>query len=156
MLTKFLSRHFLSLGPQGVIIIVEGWNRSRHFYDCCAHYVGRRNHKTAMNSWQSPWNPHYGYVIMGAIASQITSLTIVYSTVYSVADQRKHRSSASLAFVRGNHRGPVNSTHKWPVTRKMFPFDDVIMNTVEHYHGNMAHDEIVYASIWSGEHLLNT
>ena len=64
---------------------------------------------------------------MGAIASQITSLTIVYSTVYSDADQRKHHSSASLAFVWGIHRGPVNSPHKWPVTRKMFPFDDVIM-----------------------------
>ena len=62
-------------------------------------------------------------VIMGAIASQITRLTIVYSIVYSDADQRK-QSSASLAFVRGIHRGP----HKWPVTRKMFPFDDVIMN----------------------------
>ena len=64
---------------------------------------------------------------MGAIASQITSLTIVYPIVYSDADQRKHQSSASLAFVRGIHRGPVNSPHKWPVTRKMFPFDDVIM-----------------------------
>ena len=61
------------------------------------------------------------------MASQITSLTIVYSTVYSGADQRKHQSSASLAFVRGFHRGPVNSPHKWPVTPKMFPFDDVIM-----------------------------
>ena len=64
---------------------------------------------------------------MGTIASQITSLTIVYSTVYSGADQSKHQSSASLAFVWGIHRGPVNSPHKWPVTRKMFPFDDVIM-----------------------------
>ena len=65
---------------------------------------------------------------MGMTASQITHLTIVYSTVYSGADQRKHQSSASLAFVRGIHRGPVNSPHKWPVTQKMFPFDDVIMN----------------------------
>ena len=64
---------------------------------------------------------------MGAIASQITSLTIAYSTVYSGTDQRKHQSSASLAFVWGIHRGPVNSPHKWPVTRKMFPFDDVII-----------------------------
>ena len=64
---------------------------------------------------------------MGAIASQITSLTIVYSNVYSDADQRNHQSSASLAFVRGIHRRPVNSPHKWPVTRKMFPFDDVII-----------------------------
>ena len=70
---------------------------------------------------------HYNDVIMGALASQITSLTIVYSAVYSDADQRKHQSSASLAFVRGIHRGPMNSLHKWPVTRKMFPFHDVIM-----------------------------
>ena len=59
---------------------------------------------------------------------QITSLTIVYSTAYSGADQRKHQSSASLAFVRVIHRSPVKSPHKWPVTRKMFPFDDVIMD----------------------------
>ena len=64
---------------------------------------------------------------MSAMASQITSLMIVYSTVYSGGDQRKHQSSASLAFVRGIHRWPMNSPHKWPVTRKMFPFDDVIM-----------------------------
>ena len=64
---------------------------------------------------------------MSAIASQITNLTIVYSIVYSDADQRKHQSSASLAFVMVIHRGPVNSPHKWQVTRKMFPFDDVIM-----------------------------
>ena len=66
---------------------------------------------------------HYDDVIMSAIASQITSLTSAYSTVYSGANQRKHESSASLAFVRG----PVNSPHKGSVTRKMFPFDDVIM-----------------------------
>ena len=70
---------------------------------------------------------HYYDVIMGAIASQITSITIVYSAVYSDADQRKHQSSASLAFVQGIHRWPVNSPHKGLVTRKMFPFDDVIM-----------------------------
>ena len=64
---------------------------------------------------------------MGSMASQITSLTIVYSAGYSDADQRKHQSSASLAIVRGIHWWPVNSLHKWPVTRKMFPFDDVIM-----------------------------
>ena len=64
---------------------------------------------------------------MTMMASQITSLTIVYLIVYSGIDQRKHQSSASPAFVRGIHRWPVNSPHKWPVTRKMFPFDDVIM-----------------------------
>ena len=63
---------------------------------------------------------------MGAMASQITSLTSVYTTVYSGADQRKHQSSTSLAFLIGMHRWPVNSPHKGPVTRKMFPFDDVV------------------------------
>ena len=82
---------------------------------------------------------HYGDVVMGAIASQITSLTIVYSTVYSDADQRKHQSSASLSFVRGIHRGPVNSPHKWPVTRKMFPFDDVIMEFTSSYVTESSH-----------------
>ena len=57
---------------------------------------------------------------MGIIASQITRLTIVYSTVYSGDDQRKHQSSALLAFVRGIHRRPMNSPHKGPVTRKCF------------------------------------
>ena len=64
---------------------------------------------------------------MTAMASQITSLTIVYSSIYSGADQRKLQSSASLAFVQGTHWWPVNSPHKWPVMRKMFSFDDVIM-----------------------------
>ena len=78
---------------------------------------------------------------MGEIASQITSLTIVYSTVYSDADQRKHQSSVALAFVRGIHRGPVDSPHKWPVTRKMFPFDDVITGCFVSDYGN--------SQIWS-------
>ena len=68
---------------------------------------------------------------MRSMVSQITSLTVVYSTVYSHADQWKHQSSASLAFVRGNHRWPVNSPHKWPVTRKMFRFNDVIMGKLQ-------------------------
>ena len=55
---------------------------------------------------------HYNDVMMSAMAYQITSLTIVYSVVYSGADQRKHQSSASLAFIRGIHRWPVNSPHK--------------------------------------------
>ena len=78
---------------------------------------------------------HYSDVIMGTVASQITSLTIVYSTVYSGTDQEKQQSSASLAFVRGIHRGPVNSPHKRPVTRrKMLPFDDVIMSYQNTFH----------------------
>ena len=88
---------------------------------------------------------HYSDVIMGAIVSQITSLTIVYSTVYSDADQRKHRSSASLAFVRGIHRWSVNSPHKRPVTRKMFLFDDVIMNRVD----NVSHKKLRFRCVFS-------
>ena len=69
----------------------------------------------------------YNYVIMSAMASQITGVSMVCSNVYSGGDQRKQQSSASLAFVRGIHRSPVNSPHKGPVTRKVLPFDDVIM-----------------------------
>ena len=64
---------------------------------------------------------------MSMMASQITSASIVYLAVCSGSDQSKHQSSASLAFVRGIHRWPVNSFHKGPVTRKMFPFDDIIV-----------------------------
>ena len=65
---------------------------------------------------------------MGTMASQIISITIiVYSNVYSGANQRKHQSFSSLAYVRVIHWWPVNSPHKGPVTREMFPFDDVIM-----------------------------
>ena len=73
------------------------------------------------------FSTHNSDIIKGAMASQITSLTIVYSAVYSGADQRKSQSSASLAFVRRIHLWPGNSQHNGPVTRKMFPFDDVIM-----------------------------
>ena len=71
---------------------------------------------------------HYSGIILGAMASEITSLTLVYWSIYSGVDHRKHQNSASLVFVWGIHRWPVNSHHKWPATRKMFPFDDVIMS----------------------------
>ena len=64
---------------------------------------------------------------MGAMASQITSLKVIYSIVYSGTDQKKLLKLSLLAFVRGIHRSPVNSPHKEPVTRNMFLFDDVIM-----------------------------
>ena len=54
-------------------------------------------------------------------------LTIVYSTVYSGADQRNHQNSVSLAFVQGIPKWRMNSPHKWPETREMFSLDDVIM-----------------------------
>ena len=65
---------------------------------------------------------------MSVMVSQMTGVSIVYSTVGSGKDQSKHQSSASLAFVMGIHWGPVNSSHKGPVTPKMFPFDDVSMH----------------------------
>ena len=70
---------------------------------------------------------HYNDVIMSTMAYQITNLKIVYPTVYSITDQRKHQSSVSVVFVREIHRWRVNSPHKGPFTWKMFPCDDVIM-----------------------------
>ena len=61
------------------------------------------------------------------MASQVTNLTIVYLTVYSGADQINIKDLRYWPFVRGIHRWPVNSPHKWPVTQKTFPFDGVIM-----------------------------
>ena len=58
---------------------------------------------------------------MTMIASQITSLTVVYSTVYSDADQRKHQSSASLAFVWGIHRDRWIPRTKGQLRGKCFP-----------------------------------
>ena len=72
---------------------------------------------------------------MGAMASQITSLTIVYSTVYSGANQRKQQSSASLASVLGIHRWPVNSPHKGPVAQKCF----YLMTSSWHQNWNHQH-----------------
>ena len=78
--------------------------------------------------------------IMGAMVSQIISRTIVYSTIYSGTDQRKHQSSASLAFVLGIHRWLVNSPHKWTVMRKMFPFDGVIMEFLKYCKSALSSD----------------
>ena len=69
---------------------------------------------------------HYSDVIISVMASQITSVSFVCPSICSGADQRKHQSSASLTFVRGIHRWPVDSPHIGPVTQKMFPFDDVL------------------------------
>ena len=70
---------------------------------------------------------HHNDVIMTTIASKIISLTTVYSTVYSDADQRKHQSSASLAFVWGIHRDRWIPRIKGQLRGKCFHFDDVIM-----------------------------
>ena len=71
--------------------------------------------------------PHYCDIIMSTMASQINGVLIVYSAICSGADQTRHHSCMSLAFVRGICWWPVNFPHKGPVTRKMFPYGDVIM-----------------------------
>ena len=94
----------------------------------CAKFVlVTRKWNTTKCNFNHAGNVYNSDVIMSAMASQITGVLIVCLNVCSVTDQRKHQSSMSLAFVGGIHRWPMNSTHKGPVTRKMFPFDDVTM-----------------------------
>ena len=95
-------------------------------------YDKNRNTTKCRPCANSSW--HYSDVIMGDMASQITSMSSVFSVVCSAAHQRKHQSSALLAFVRAVHRSPVNSPHKGPVTRKMLPFDCVIMHNTMSRH----------------------
>ena len=90
-----------------------------------SNWILRKNSLTS--SFSSVKKIHHSDIIMGRTASQFTSVSIVYSIVCSEADQRKHQSSVSLAFVRGIHWWPVNSPHKGPVMQKIFPFDDIIM-----------------------------
>ena len=101
----------------------HGDNLSRHqlqlrFLMPQSHYSDDAWTLMCLRSPAKQWVFHYCDVILGVMASQVTSLTTVYLTVDSQADQRKHQSSASLAFVRGVNRWPVNSPHKWSVTRK--------------------------------------
>ena len=89
---------------------------------CCLrtdYFDNQRRSRNQQDVWQRIATPLCD-VIMGTMASQITSLTIVYSIFHSGADHRKHQSSASLDFVRRIHWWPVNSPHKWPVARNMF------------------------------------
>ena len=145
-------RHSATWSFDGLFVIileVTGWRHSRGVaesilscvkygrlatvlpnYTCMMFIVKSdmsRTDKLETNSLISHIRWHYSDVIMGAMAPQITGVSIVYSTIRSGADQRKHQSSTPLAFVKGIHRWPVNSPHKGPVRRKMFPFDDVIM-----------------------------
>ena len=104
-------------------LYIAMWHDSLYLYDifgietrkfCAQLYPGNRTHidlSAGLESNTYHWSPvvfnrldHYTDVIMTTMASQIISLTVVYSTLYSDADQRNHQSSASLAFVRGIHR----------------------------------------------------
>ena len=118
------------------LISVNMKNFEKNTHVCCSHQstecdiLLRISHQPflTIHVWFMYCLIHYSDIIMGMMASQITSPTIVNSTVYLGADQRKQQSSVSLAFVQGTHRWPVNSPHKGPVTQKMFPFDDVIIS----------------------------
>ena len=76
-------------------------------------------------------NPEYAFLFDTIFRSNLMLSLVKLHTLptrQELCALSPHQSSASLAFVRGIHRWPVNSPHKLPVTRKMFPFDDVIMN----------------------------
>ena len=127
-LGDYIKHQLITFSAQGQWVIRQGqrspagqcWPRLIHAE---WRIWSNRSHTCTKNTWYTH-NPnakqsrtHYNGFIMGAMASQITSLTIVYSTVYSGAYQRKHQSSA---FVRGIHRWPANSPHKRQVTRNFF------------------------------------
>ena len=131
---------------------IHGWSRSQsmreEFYMCNVFLTGsnlaqpqteNRSRSFHLRLLAGKWHMYYSDVIIGEMASQITSLPIVYLTVYSGTYQRKHQGSVSLAFVRGIHRWPMIS-HKGPVTRKMFPFDDVFMV----FHWALMHSDYQY------------
>ena len=114
---------------QTIEILHRGWQEPLYSSSSALLLLMSLRHQESEHQQTMRWpSYHYSDVIMGEMATQITSLTIVNPTVYSGAGQRKHR---TLAFVRGIYRRPVNSPHRWSITRKMFPFDDVIMVTYD-------------------------
>ena len=103
------------------VMAVITWN--------CCRSQNKRVPWFQSNDRNAPYNfQQYSDVLTNAMASQLTGVLIVCPNVRSGTDQRKHQSSASLAFVRGIHRWRVYSPHKGPVTRKTFPFYDIIMS----------------------------
>ena len=92
---------------------------------------------------------------MSTMASQTTDISIVCSTVCSDTDESKHQSSAWLAFVRGIHGWAVNSPHKGPVTRIIFPFDDVIMHWTNDERGWVCNPVMLLLLAGSSSHIPN-
>ena len=123
---------YIEPGPPGIPVLdwmatqVANWHNS-------SILVKGNTRNSPDDSWTllvSECTPiHYGDVIMRAMASQITNISKVCSTICSGADQRKHQRSTSLAFVKGIHWSPVNFPHKGPVTWKVFPCDDLSCDT---------------------------
>ena len=120
---------FYSKSNQEKKTIVRIQNTDKKIHNLWWHVCSQWKRAIAQKAFPEPLNQKYisETDIYKFTDLQITNLTIVYSTVYSSADQRKHQSSASLA--------SVNSPHKEPVTRKMFPFDGVIM--IRHWYSDL-------------------
>ena len=106
------------------------WPSKKYCIGCGNTYIIHSHNSMKTAAWETDANHytqyHYRDVIMGAMASQITGASIVNTTICLSAVQRKRQSSASRGFVRGFHQWPANSSHKGPITRKLFPFDNVI------------------------------
>ena len=96
-------------------------------YFTLSEYVIDERQQAITTPFSTVGRYRYNDVIMSAMASQITSISIACSSVCSGSDQRKHRSSTSLAFVMRIHRWPVYSPHKAPATQTLFPVDYVVM-----------------------------
>ena len=126
-ITKWIVDDSYALSSVTLVIWIIIFLSLQRFYTYHEPHPNNHSYHFSYIGFTSDRAFHYSDVIMGTMESQITNLTIVYSTVYSGTDQRKHQCSPSLAFVPGIHRWPVNFPHKGPVTRKMFPFDDIIM-----------------------------
>ena len=101
-------------------------------YDCFTavkygdHMALTNNNSMVMTSaWSA--GSHYNDVIIGMMPSQITSLTIVYSTVYSDTDQRKHQSLHVTGLCAGNSLVTGGFPAQMASNMEIFPFDDVIM-----------------------------
>ena len=127
----FLCRTIIIMGPQSPPAQLSGHcNRIQHRVSLSlklpALQLYYRDLQKIWTFWYISPNPNmaplpvYIFIAVCAMTSQITGVSIVYSD----ADQRKHQSSALLAFIRGIHRWQVNSPHKAPVTLNKFPFDD--------------------------------
>ena len=89
---------------------------SVHIRDVVHHYGWQQYSEVMAGPWF--WF-HNSDVIMSVTASQIIDMSLLGSTICSGMDQRKHKRSASLAFVRGIHQWLVDSPHKGPITWKM-------------------------------------
>ena len=110
-----------------ILLMATGWVCCRFWTSCCI--LCRILSTSISQSTVSLPNSHYSDVIMSKVSSQIPGVSMVCSAVYLGVDQRKHQRSASVPFVRGIQRWHMNSPHKGPVARKMFPYDDVIVGS---------------------------